>query len=419
MAKPSGFGNGFGMGFGVGRYFYCLTQYTWNAGGHPPGSWGLPASVVGAIDLRPASARQAQGGTPSGYAFVASMQPVGTVLAQSLHMVDEVATSAMQNTWQSLTGYKPLGNRLSELLWDHLTRGADPKGITGPKPLMPTIQGLLELHVGGHSPIIRQEFRLGVHPHTNQVLSVMREDFRRQWEANTIHARKVLGYHVRTYRDTDWRQLIPRDLRPHVDGPLEPATTLTDNFNRADADPLGSSSEGWSWTEVSGDIDIVSNEAKGLANGSGARAESDLSSDNHYAQQTAVIVSNGAGPAVRFASGADTQYFWLCDGSSPNRLFRRETGSNTQIGGAGNATSGQVVKLSVSGSTLEMFIAGSSVGTQTDTVITGNTRCGMHSELNDRIDDWSASDLPTPASQQLTFRHRSYRPAPFAPGLAR
>lgn len=171
-------------------------------------------------------------------------------------------------------------------------------------------------------------------------------------------------------------------------------STITDNFNRADADPLGSSSEGWSWTETNGDIDIVSNEAKGQASGveNRARADSDLGSADHYAQLTMLTISNGLGPCVRFASGADTCYGWLIDGGL-NRVFKVVAGGLTSLASFSSPAVNSVVKLTVTGTTLEPFDDGVSLGTTTDSAISGNSRAGIWVDNADRIDTFSAGDL--------------------------
>src|SRR5207253_2934705 len=94
-----------------------------------------------------------------------------------------------------------------------------------------------------------------------------------------------------------------------------PETTITDDFNRADGTTIGNQ---LTWTEVAGTWDTVSNQVQmtGPASDSAtysARAESDLSSADHYAQL--VYVNAGTvttqahlGPAARFSPSAQTHY---------------------------------------------------------------------------------------------------------------
>lgn len=170
--------------------------------------------------------------------------------------------------------------------------------------------------------------------------------------------------------------------------------TITDNFNRADAGSLGSSSEGWSWADTVTGLDIVSNQAKGDSSGfNRARAESDLASANHYAQVTMVLSGDGAGPCVRFSSSADTCYLYYCDLAS-GRIFSVVAGSLTSLGSFGNPGNGSVLKLSANGTTLEAFDDGVSQGTVTDSAISGNTRTGIEGSTSAAVlDDFSAGDL--------------------------
>ena len=73
--------------------------------------------------------------------------------------------------------------------------------------------------------------------------------------------------------------------------PLDPHTTYSDTFNRADSSNMGAS-----WTEVVGDMEIKSNAASIVSVNVNAvsRYESDLSSANHYSSVT-ISGSNGAG----------------------------------------------------------------------------------------------------------------------------
>lgn len=175
--------------------------------------------------------------------------------------------------------------------------------------------------------------------------------------------------------------------------------TIADDFNRADADGLGTAtvggvSQGWSWTEVAGDIDIVSNEARGGSNGVNhtARAESDLGSADHYAEVDVVAFSDGTGPCVRFSGSVQTCYVAIYDGNV--RIFKIQTGSFTQVGATYSSLAAGTYRLSVSGTTLDLLLNGVSQGTRTDSDIASNTRTGIRSaHTNDRLDNFAAGDL--------------------------
>jgi hypothetical protein len=66
--------------------------------------------------------------------------------------------------------------------------------------------------------------------------------------------------------------------------------TITESFNKSDSDILGPD---LTWTELEGDLDIVSNKARNATQGGNhARADTSLSSSDHYAQ--AVLTANNA-----------------------------------------------------------------------------------------------------------------------------
>jgi hypothetical protein len=400
MAKPRGFNAGFSAGYGVGRYRYALAPYAWDGE-----AWYPPASSVGSIDLRPIAAQAVAGGAPQGFVFVAALQPVsGIEIVQSLHMSDEGATSGMRDAWEGGMGYRPNGANLVDLLWDQLTNGADPTGEAGPKPLMPTVGGMLELHLGGHSLVKAEPFQFGVHPHTNRVRAVLQRDFERLWEATNghDHCRRVLDYHCEKYRVSDWREFVPQRLRAHVPGRLPHATTITDDFNRADNTDM-SVGASFNWTDVIGNQVIVSNTVRwdGVTAVARARAESDLSSVDHYGQVAATAISGGnryAQVAARFDSAADTAYWArFVQSTSVFRIFKIVTGTQTALGAGTTQTysAPDTIQMRCNGSTLDAYLNGASVESISDGSITTGTRCGigLNSAGAVTLDDFEAADL--------------------------
>lgn len=170
--------------------------------------------------------------------------------------------------------------------------------------------------------------------------------------------------------------------------------TITDDFNRADANPVSAGS--FSWTMVVGAAQILSNVIRGIAGTTcHARAESSLATANHYAQAAFQNLGGGIGMCVRFSPSAETFYMLHWDGSS-TRFFKIVAGSLTVIGSVTNFSGvvGSVLRVEVNGSNLEAFQDGVSLGTATDADITGNLRTGFRTEaLNDSWDDFEAGDL--------------------------
>lgn len=426
MPKPSGFSNGFNPGFGVGRYRYVLTPYSWNPTGVGTSyCWELPKSCVGAIDLRPIPAQSARDGTPSGFAFVASLQPTnGIAVVTSLHMSEEITTSAMQDAWQSGTGYRPNGATLTDLLWDQLTAGSDPTGESGPKPLVPDTEGLLRLYIGGHSLVKQERFRWGHHPHTEKLRQLIRLGFERTWEqsqsirSNSIrnnelrHCRKVLGSHCQKYGISDWKEFVPQRLHSHIEGPLQPETTITESFNQTDSTTVGPD---LSWTEYA--IDIVNYDTfrtvSNQLNGHSAavleqtcRANTNLSGADHYAQISVTGIGTldnniMCGTAVRHSASVQTCYVaTVRQFDDIIRLFKIVAGTGTTLGSSPSVTTSglpKIVKCEVSGSTLKSFWAGAETESITDTAIDGSTvgglRCGVHGFADFTADSFEAADL--------------------------
>lgn len=200
------------------------------------------------------------------------------------------------------------------------------------------------------------------------------------------------------------------------DAPVIVGTVIADDFTRADADAMGSSSEGWSWTETAGDIDIVTNAAEVITLGGAAlaRAESSLASDDHYSQVAITAWQGGTGAsvsrpgvAVRYHTSDVTYYLARYEtGFDRFELFRFVTGASTSIGtqAATQPTPPWTLRLEVDGSALEVFQDGVSKQTATDTNITGNVRTGLREFQGGSVttetvfDDFEAGDLAAVAT---------------------
>lgn len=410
MPRPPSWSPGFSPGFGVGKYWYSIGPYVWKT--TPRAGWYPPELCVGSVDLRSLPHMTASE-TPQGNGFFVTAKPPGPgydVIAIAFHFGEEQATTQMRNTWFARLGHNPAGDTVADLLWDQLTNGSDPTGQAGPLPLMPKADGNLELAVSGHSVVRREVFRWGNHPHTNRVRDVVRKDFRANFLRNPTHARRVLDKWREKYRTGSWQEFIPADLLAVVPGPLPHQTTITDDFTRADGDTIGNL---LTWTEITGDIDTVSNAAKSVtASDNIARAESDLSGDDHYSQGVVTFnTAGGPGLTVRHHASAVTHYTMYSEpAGSYWEIFKYVGGSYTQLG-TGNSgwanPSGATYRLSADGSSVEAFVGGvSKVGPVTDSAITGNLRCGMYLFKQDNIlDNFEAADIAAGRTTRNTRSH--------------
>ena len=183
-------------------------------------------------------------------------------------------------------------------------------------------------------------------------------------------------------------------------------TSISENWDCADSASLTCQ---LTWTEYVGTAwGITSNEAKitGNVNGNAARADSDLASDDHFAQVTIVSLVEAitAGSAVcrKDATATDTAYEFD-DRQTPtvSHVLRKIIAGSTTTLATGSSThaANDVIRIEADGSTITGKKNGTTdAGPTTDTEITGNVRCGIRGFSNSgggivRLDPWSAGDL--------------------------
>lgn len=294
------------------------------------------------------------------------------------------------------------GGTLLDGLWRMLTLHAD--GVQVPNPLMPTHKGVTELWIA--NTLVRAEtFKGKSDPAWSQVQRVlaanytaMRADAAAK-DGDTTLAQKWLGAMELKFK-VPYTDIAPVALQEV--GPLKPTTAIEDTFNRSNSGNLGTSSDGdWSWTETLGNWEIVSNAAEDQTwpGSSFARAEKDLSSDDHEAWfYINADTADSPGVMLRYAGAANTGY--ACGRDSYNDkeyigIF--DVGSYTAIGTPGSASqdAGEW-KGSVDGSTLKVYFGGSLLRTESHSTITGNTRTGFCNYRNGqkpRLDYFGAQDL--------------------------
>jgi hypothetical protein len=431
----------------------------------------MPAGAVAAIDLRPESAMSAAGGTPvrnNGlFGFdttqaIAGADYFGPDLNASMTLAQRNAWRAAMDTVGVSYTLDPAGTTLLQMLTRALGDKADPGHTARCKPVMPTLGGRIEIWLGSAGKVLDRDFLGAADTHWPTIQATEQTDYRSvrlrclafataidncTEGDGSLAARLCAGSAARNgisfaaaqadlaqrFRDKYKRYLgglvrkyalwtmgrtlfIPPDLTD--EGELPPETTITDNFNRADADPLGSSSEGWSWTEVEGDIDIVSNQGQ-VNSSSGwavARAESDLSSSDHYAQSDAVSITGTnfeyvCGGAVRFNSSANTHYLCMYGFSEVALIiFKKVAGTGTELGRTSITTAfPEPLKMEVNGSALKAYQSGTQRVSLTDTSITGNTRTGVSMFRQtgaSTFDNFQAADLAAGGAVRPPYYYR-------------
>jgi len=275
------------------------------------------------------------------------------------------------------------------LIRQSLNQG-DPTGQEFCKPLMPGTLGTLEVSMARQRHCER--FQWGKSKESNIVRDVIRADMddliercgKEQNEHRKQHHRRVLDMLCERHGIEDWKEFVKPNRVKDIPSRLPHETTLTDDFTRADQTGLGTSDEGWSWGSVVGGINIVSDRARSTSDGNISRAESDLSSADHYAESDiiqATATSRSMAVMCRFDAGAATFYEARSNGTSTSsfQLRRYIAGVGTTLSTAdrGSTVTTRTTRITVSGSNLDYWENGVSKTTSTDTNITGHLRCGI------------------------------------------
>lgn len=411
------------------RYYY-LGPWVEGANDRGETAWGLPEHTVGAVILSPV-------GTISPYGFIATDTPLDDPAYMPFGETLGATMDVQQvSAWSAYTGVPvPEGSyTLLDLLWNTLTVWADPEGISTAAPLLPNQAGELQLWLQGHS-LVRAESATTAHPAWPKIRDRVRASYRsmRNWaeqaasqiervsaadvqrggrateeqeaietlrnltrrgrslqdakaEAATRlrdQAQKWLGFTARKYARlgvTDWRELVPEDLRDRE--PAKPETTYVDNFNRANG-PVGTASGGWDWVIHTADTATVSSN-RGVFSVSGANLNvrpPHLSGDDHYIQ---VDMINGAGnePALIVRGNNTAGYHFINRGGWG---WWRWSGSWIQIGvnASPQPSNGNTVYAGVEANTLTAKQNGTNVCVTTDTALSWGVQV--------RIGNWTAS----------------------------
>jgi hypothetical protein len=392
---------------------FWLGPWVWDS---TPGlsAWKPPAGSIGSLDLRSLTQCAAAGGTPQGVGLfvTANATNLGSDYTNLGTDPDFVLNGAQKATWQALLALpNPLsGQTLTDAVWETLTLQSDPSGVDRCCPLVPAGRRY-ELWLGG-SRVRNVLFDL-----LGMEAAPLRELLRRQYRAirqrcldglaPALLYRKILGYWVRKF-GVGYRWFEPDDLPDESD--LAPETTIIDDFNRADGTTIGNQLV---WTEyrdnsVFDSWQTVSNRARvtvGATHGSPARAESDLSSSDNYAQTSITSLGSAgqnvqAGTVCRFDPASVTGYAGrLLRIVNQFNLIKIVSGNETQLGSGFSVTPAppHTVKTQANGSSIAAFLDGVSVVSVTDTSITSGTRGGLfgyaESGTFGEVDSFEAADL--------------------------
>ena len=181
--------------------------------------------------------------------------------------------------------------------------------------------------------------------------------------------------------------------------PPPPPTVVTDDFNRANENPL----DNGVWTTATGlnAMKIVSNTATGVVNG-GQNASyytGAMFASNQYAQAYLVAGGGGGGGwcgiVVRWSGNSGYQ-LGVDAASDAAYLYRWDSGTQTQVGDAysGAINENTTIRLEASGTSITLKVGGSSVKTWTDnTYSTGSPGIYQYNSNFTTLDDFEGGDL--------------------------
>jgi hypothetical protein len=392
------------------RYYLGPWRWITNKG---PSHFAMPAGAIGAIDLGAIDEMGTAGNVRKGCLCWTS----DTALPSEYDLlgggdVREIKrTAKIAAMLRKTVGSIPDGDSLHDMIFDCLIGAADPDGATGPKPIVPGATGWMDLQMPGHGRVKSQRFEWGKTPHTVKLKRLVRREFSELMDdaekgklKDKEHHRRCLDALCEKYGIEDWKEFVETRRQKEVPGRLKHETTITESFNTADGTTLGPD---LTWSEVSGNWTVASNRAAIPVGGSvfgSARAQSDLSSADHYAEIEITSSDNGAGlftqagVSARFSSGAGTYYAAVLYrfGSS---MSLQKVINNVQTGLSTPSITvalPEKYKVQCDGSVIKSYQAGVERSSLTDTSITGNLRCGMCGYTTAgaaTMDNFEASDL--------------------------
>ena len=294
---------------------------------------------------------------------------------------------------------------------------ADPSGQTATKPLMPKSDGTYGPLLAPFGRLYTESFTMADHHAADFVLAVLQEDYKRllsqveRLELNLITLRKIVGGWKEKYR-LNCRDFVPDES---IDvGCQSPTTIITESWTGcADSDSLNCD---LTWTELTGDNDILSNRsATSGSSVAAARADSDLSSDDHFAQgdiendHDAGGGTRWVGVIVRKDSSATETYYTGTARYNLDRLIILEitAGSRSQLASPSCTLTEDVIfdlKFEIDGSDMDLtFDGGSCTASVTDATITSNVRVGIDNRSTSGtsfLDNFRGEDLAAPPARR-------------------
>ena len=395
--------------------------------------WQAPAGSVGALDI--GRTDKSAGIAPGGVCFC--WLPAGSPApAAGQYYGDDINGTLNNGQKNQICGALDLPNgsiqadSVVDILWEVLTVHADVAGLVRAKPLVPTVEGDLELRLQGHSPVKVEPFQWGAHSHTAK----LRELLQREW--SQIKARQAvwpdrlpqadLGRSLDWQREkyarmglTDYRELLPPQFRD-VDVPIPHQTTIADGFEGSSGDPdldswTGDGGGVTSWTnlEVPNSVQVRDSDghARNYKNAGSVplyQANPTLSGTDHYSEANTTIAGSEsgqtAGTLARLDGTDSDDYYQTRFNPAANAIYlmyRSGGGTVTEITNVTPTTTaadGLLIRLECNGSSIKVIYDGNTDIDTTDTNVTSGNYTGIYGNTNSSVrdpdwDNYEAGDL--------------------------
>jgi hypothetical protein len=371
----------------------ALVPYRWKTDDGMP-HWALPDNVTSAIDLRPTATHVHLTALGYAVAVVDGELPEGAIELGAGNATRD------RDAWERALFFRPSGDTVEEMVWSHLTDGADDDGEAACRPLRCHRPDRLELHLGG-----RKERQTTATERLKQAV-LIRADLARMVDDETI-PRRMLGKFLQAEADRMGIDAVTlrgkgaklRDIRPE-----RPETSFTDTF-RDNAEFIFLSAHtpsgaGGAWTVAgeNGNRFQTGNSGDGLGSklyfdGGGGGISignasnygwhpTSLSSSNNVAVLESVTRNGGQpalGPIIR-GNGSTSGY--TCDNASATvlRAFSLVSNVGTSLGTATRSVQTRDdLRAGASGSSIYFNDQATGISLQvSNTAVTVGLRVGVH-----------------------------------------
>lgn len=393
---------------------YYIGQFEWKADCPGVGEcWEAPHReiAVGQIDLRSIPEQAALGGVPEGHAVFAYSELVDD--PNLLYFGDDknavISQKAIDDLKAKLGVAVIEATTPKEIVYELLTDHADPTGENGVKPVMPDKNLNIKVELG--EEVIKETKLIpGKSKEWPKVLATLQNEYRILVRTDLAKVPRWLDALEDQFK-VDYEYFIPDDAVIRV-ASLPHQTALSETWTCSNSDSLTCT---YTWTEVApgaGDLDISSNKIIQTVTDATryARAETDLSSSNAYAQVERVNASAGTPQPfwyifTRGDSSAVTFYVALLGDNATigtMYLYKYVTGTGTGLGtisGLGASPANTTMRIEANGSAIKTYRNVTQVHSITDTAVTTGLRAGIgisddtNSAADPQLDNFIASDL--------------------------